>query len=160
MTLPRPGTCSSPATPPSWCCWSSSRRRAGSDESWVSRPPRWRSCRRVLVGGRGQVDSQAYALSGLRVAYLCGPAAPMDELRRSTPPWAVSLPGQLAAVRALSAECHYRGRWEYTAVLRDALHRRLSALGLEVVPGMANFLLTYIRDDGPTAAEVVDQCRE
>ena len=41
--------------------------------------------------------SKVYALSGARCAYLCGPAHLMDELRTISPPWAVSLPGQIAA---------------------------------------------------------------
>src|SRR5205814_10473124 len=39
--------------------------------------------------------SKVYALSGLRAAYLCGPAAEIRQLRAITPPWAVSLPAQV-----------------------------------------------------------------
>ena len=38
--------------------------------------------------------SKVYALSGLRAAYLCGPADIIAELRAITPPWAVSLPAR------------------------------------------------------------------
>ena len=47
--------------------------------------------------------SKAYALSGVRAAYLCGPADMMRELRMLCPPWSVSLPGQIAACEALRA---------------------------------------------------------
>ena len=43
--------------------------------------------------------SKCYALSGLRVAYAV--TKQMSKLRKFIPPWAVSLPGQLAAVAAL-----------------------------------------------------------
>lgn len=54
--------------------------------------------------------SKVYALSGARVAYLCGPPMIAHELRMITPPWAVSLPAQLAATRALAAPEYYRLR--------------------------------------------------
>jgi histidinol-phosphate/aromatic aminotransferase/cobyric acid decarboxylase-like protein len=47
--------------------------------------------------------SKAYALSGVRAAYLCGPAPMIQDLRLSCPPWSVSLPGQMAACEALRA---------------------------------------------------------
>ena len=42
--------------------------------------------------------SKVYALSGLRVGYLCGPPSMIGPLSLFNPPWSVSLPGQLAAV--------------------------------------------------------------
>ena len=40
-------------------------------------------------------------MSGVRAAYLCAEPELLGPLRLITPPWAVSLLGQLAAVRAL-----------------------------------------------------------
>ena len=51
--------------------------------------------------------SKVYALSGLRVGYLVGPPRMMSTLRRRSAPWAVSLPGQLAAVKALDDPTYY-----------------------------------------------------
>ena len=45
--------------------------------------------------------SKAYAFSGARVAYLCAGQHQLESLRPLTPPWAVSLPAQIAAVKAL-----------------------------------------------------------
>src|SRR6185436_3843880 len=42
--------------------------------------------------------SKVYALSGLRVAYLCAAPQMLEELRSFTPPWAVSLLAQVAGV--------------------------------------------------------------
>ena len=105
--------------------------------------------------------SKVFALSGLRVAYLCGSADILSELRAITPPWVVSLPAQVAAVAALQDPQYYRARYAETHRLRTELQRHLTTLcGLEVVPGVANFLLCHLPLDGPSAAEVVDRCRE
>ena len=45
--------------------------------------------------------SKSYALSGARVAYLCAGPHQLESLRLLSPPWAVSLPAQIAAVKAL-----------------------------------------------------------
>jgi len=103
--------------------------------------------------------SKAYALSGVRAAYLCGPRQIIRSLRFLLPPWAVSLPGQLAAVKALGNPDYYLRRWAETAQLREDLSRKLPGLGLEVIEGTANFLLCHLPPDGPDAACVVDGCR-
>ena len=103
--------------------------------------------------------SKAYALSGVRTAYLCGPQRIVGPLRSLLPPWAVSLPGQIAAVKALSSLDYYQRRWAETAELRQDLARELRGLGLEVIDGIANFLLCHLPSDGPDAAYVVNACR-
>ena len=104
--------------------------------------------------------SKAYALSGLRAAYLCADAALLAPLRRLTPPWAVSLPAQVAAVKALEDVAYYDARWRETAVLREALARDLAVrLRAEVVPSTTNFVLFHLPDDAPTAADVVERVR-
>ncbi|TKV60355.1 histidinol-phosphate aminotransferase family protein [Nakamurella flava] len=101
--------------------------------------------------------SKAYALSGARVAHLVGPPEAIAELRRWSPPWAVGLPTQVAAVRALEDPDYYQRRWQRTAVLRHRLADGLTALGLDVVPGVANFLLAHLPSSGPTAADLVSR---
>ena len=103
--------------------------------------------------------SKAYALSGVRAAYLCGPKALMSELRVWCPPWSVSLPGQIAACEALRATDYYRERWRETSALRTDLAGALTVLGWHVVPGCANFLLCHLPTDGPDAAVVAAQAR-
>ena len=104
--------------------------------------------------------SKVYALSGLRAAYLCGPPKLAERLRSVLPPWAVSLPGQIAAVKALANSDYYQRRWQETAQLRQSLTGQLRALGLDVVDGSANFLLCHLPADGPDAATVLSGCRE
>ena len=72
----------------------------------------------------------------------------------------MSLPAQVAAVRALQDPDYYAARYRETAALRGQLAGELQALGWEVLPGIANFLLCHLPGDGPPAAEVVRRCRE
>lgn len=105
--------------------------------------------------------SKVYALSGVRAAYLCGPKPIIAELRGLTPPWAVGLPAQVAAVAALQDPDYYAARYAETHRLRAALAEELSRFdGWEILPGIANFLLCHLPDNGPTtAAALVTQCR-
>jgi histidinol-phosphate/aromatic aminotransferase/cobyric acid decarboxylase-like protein len=104
--------------------------------------------------------SKIYALSGARAAYLCGAAALMNELRAINPPWAVSLLAQVAAVAALKDPDYYATRYAETHQLREELAERIIELtDWEVLPGVANFLLCHLPDDGPDAATVVKRCR-
>jgi histidinol-phosphate/aromatic aminotransferase/cobyric acid decarboxylase-like protein len=104
--------------------------------------------------------SKVYALSGARAAYLCAGPHQLEALRAITPPWVVSLPAQVGAVRALQDLEYYRGRWTETADLREELASGLAGLGWDVLPGIANFLLCHLPDDGPDAATLVRLCRE
>jgi histidinol-phosphate/aromatic aminotransferase/cobyric acid decarboxylase-like protein len=104
--------------------------------------------------------SKIYALSGVRSAYLFGPSQLVEELSAITPPWAVSLPGQVAAVAALQDWDYYARRVAETHDLRNQLEEELSAFeGWEIIPGIANFVLCHLPDGGPDAAEIVKQCR-
>jgi histidinol-phosphate/aromatic aminotransferase/cobyric acid decarboxylase-like protein/GNAT superfamily N-acetyltransferase len=106
--------------------------------------------------------SKVYALSGARVAYLVGSRGLMAELRARTPPWAVSLPAQLAAVRSLEDPAYYADRYQETHRLRSdlsaVLHDRFP--DWDVLPGIANFQLCHLPQRGPTAADVVRRCRQ
>ncbi|MGH9423810.1 MAG: pyridoxal phosphate-dependent aminotransferase, partial [Thermoanaerobaculia bacterium] len=104
--------------------------------------------------------SKVYALSGARCAYLCAAPHLMEKLRSITPPWAVSLPGQVAAVAALRDPDYYAGRYRQTHALRAQLSDALSALGLDVMPSTANFLLCHVPTAGPSASEIVANCRK
>jgi histidinol-phosphate/aromatic aminotransferase/cobyric acid decarboxylase-like protein len=104
--------------------------------------------------------SKVYALSGARVAYLCAGPHQLEPLRPLTPPWAVSLPGQVAAVEALKDADYYALRHRETHALRTELTAVLRALNWTVIPGMANFLLCHLPDNGPDAATMIARCRE
>ena len=105
--------------------------------------------------------SKAYALSGLRVGYLCAHPRIVESLRRFTPPWAVSLPGQIAAVKALQDPAYYQARYQETHELRTQLAADLADVAsCEVVPGVANYLLCHLPGDGLNTATLLEGCRQ
>ncbi len=104
--------------------------------------------------------SKVYALSGARVAYLCGPRAWIQDLRSITPPWVVGLPAQIAGVLALRDPAYYQARYAETRRLRDALGAALKQMGISVWPGRANFLLCRLPDGAGDAAELLARCRQ
>lgn len=104
--------------------------------------------------------SKVYALSGARAAYLCGPERIIAGLRGISPPWAVSLPAQVAAVAALQDADYYAARYAETHTLRTELADALRQLdGWEILLGIANFVLCHLPEDGPDAATLVRDCR-
>jgi histidinol-phosphate/aromatic aminotransferase/cobyric acid decarboxylase-like protein len=105
--------------------------------------------------------SKVYALSGMRAAYLCAAMHQLSDLIAISPPWAVSLPAQVAAVRALQDESYYRDRYQKTHVLRAGLIDGLRRIGIrEIVPGDANFVMFHLEPEHPTAAAVVGQSKK
>jgi histidinol-phosphate/aromatic aminotransferase/cobyric acid decarboxylase-like protein len=135
------------------------------DETYVEYAGSGESMERFAAASSGTVVcksmSKVYALSGMRAAYLVGPAPTIAHLRSITPPWAVGLIAQVAAVEALRDTAYYDGRWRETHVLRAALEARLASdVGADVVRGTANFVLFHLPAGAPAPAEVVRRCRE
>jgi len=104
--------------------------------------------------------SKAFALSGARCAYLCGHEALLDQIRRISPPWAISLPAQIAACEALRNLPYYEDRWAETIQLREGLSVGLQSIGWEIIAGSANFLLCHLPANQPTAAALIGVCRK
>ena len=103
--------------------------------------------------------SKVVGLSGLRAAYVVGD---VDPYRRFVPPWAVPLPAQLAAVRALSDhDAYYRAARAEVCAARVELERDVAAAlpDAKVHEGCANFFLVDL-PDGISATDVVERCRE
>ncbi|WP_329373141.1 histidinol-phosphate aminotransferase family protein [Streptomyces sp. NBC_01483] len=105
--------------------------------------------------------SKMYALSGIRAAYLVAEPITAAQLRRRTPPWPLSLPAQLAAVAALRDPAYYSDCWLRTHALRRQLATDLAGLDESVVveEGVANFLTVTLPSGGPSAAQLVNECR-
>ncbi|MBM3835953.1 MAG: aminotransferase class I/II-fold pyridoxal phosphate-dependent enzyme [Verrucomicrobia bacterium] len=104
--------------------------------------------------------SKVYALSGARVAYLCAGPHQLETLRAITPPWVVSLPAQVAAVRALEDPDYYATRYQETHALQESLARELRSLDWEVRPGVANFLLCHLPEKSLDAEALIERCGE
>jgi histidinol-phosphate/aromatic aminotransferase/cobyric acid decarboxylase-like protein len=104
--------------------------------------------------------SKAYALSGMRVGYLCASPHQLCDLIPLTPPWAVGLLAQVAAVRALEDRSYYEEQYLKTHVLREETREALRGMGIrEIVPGVANFLMFHMDASHPTAAQVNERAR-
>lgn len=139
------------------------RTRVWVDETYVEYAGAGESLERFATQSENVIVcksmSKVYSLSGARAAYLCAGPHQLEELRAITPPWVVSLPAQVAAVRALQDPGYYAVRYAETATLREALAAQLQAVGWEVLPGIANFLLCHLPENGPDAASIVRRCR-
>src|SRR5206468_2656531 len=83
--------------------------------------------------------SKVYALSGARAAYLCARPHQLEALRSLTPPWSVSLPAQVAAVKALQDPGYYAQQYRKTCSLRRQLCDTLRSLGWATVPRRRQF---------------------
>jgi histidinol-phosphate/aromatic aminotransferase/cobyric acid decarboxylase-like protein len=103
--------------------------------------------------------SKTYALSGARVAYLCAGPQQLESLRPLNPPWAVSLPAQVAAVNALADADYYAAKYAETHTLREELAGALRSLGWQVMAGVTNFLLCRLPETGPDAETLMVRCR-
>jgi len=102
--------------------------------------------------------SKCYALSGLRVAYAV--SQNMPTLRRYIPPWAVSLPGQLAAVAALRNTAYYAAQYDIIHQQRERMQQALEGLDFRVFSGVANYLLTYLPSaSGYSSNRFIEACR-
>lgn len=103
--------------------------------------------------------SKVYALSGARVAYLCSSPHLIEQLKPLTPPWAVSLPSQLAAITALKDEEYYKEKYTMTHMLRENLKQSLLEVGIkEIIPGIANFILFYL-PEALDPKDFVESCK-
>lgn len=95
--------------------------------------------------------TKSHALAGVRLGWaLCADTAFLDAMRRAGPPWAVSSLAQAAGLAALRDTAYLARLRELVRTERAWLYGALSALGLRVVAGEANFLL--FRCDTPLDA--------
>ncbi|MBI1744761.1 histidinol-phosphate aminotransferase family protein [Candidatus Acetothermia bacterium] len=121
-------------------------------ESWVSRYDNL-----IVIKSM----SKFYALSGARVAYLAASQEIIERLKAFSPPWAVGLLAQVAAVEALSDEKYYRAKVQETHRLRSELSQELSTIaGLKVYDSVANFILMELAHSKKSAAQVYREVRE
>ena len=95
-------------------------------------------------------------LAGVRLGYLCGPSAWLDELDKVRPPYNINVLTQCAATFALE---HVDVLDAQAAVLRVERERLMDALraidGIEPFASQANFILFRVRGDDPAVASAV-----
>jgi histidinol-phosphate aminotransferase len=85
--------------------------------------------------------SKIYGLAGLRLGWAYCPARVADILNRVRGPFNVTLPAQLAGIEALRDVGFMDRARSHNEQWREWLKDQLTAIGLEVVPSVANFLL-------------------
>jgi len=93
---------------------------------------------RLLVS---RTMSKAFAMAGTRLGYLAASAAVVDALRLVRLPYHLSALTQVAARTALAHTAELLGTVEQVKAQRDRMVVGATALGLQVVPTDANFLL-------------------
>jgi histidinol-phosphate/aromatic aminotransferase/cobyric acid decarboxylase-like protein len=135
------------------------------DETYVEYTGKFQSLEKFAIKTRNVIIcksmSKVYALSGLRSAYLCASPYQLEKLKSISPPWAVSLPAQIAAVTAVQDDKYYEKCYEQTHSLRDEFTKQLLKFkSVEVVTSVANFVLCHLSEDGPNAKIVVSKCKE
>ena len=98
--------------------------------------------------------SNIYGLAGLRVGWAYGPAHVIDALNRIRSPFNVSSAGSVAAIAALSDRAHLDAAIAHNARWLPWLTKEISALGLNVLPSVANFIaIRFPETPGLTAAD-------
>ena len=100
--------------------------------------------------------SKAYGLAGLRVGYLCGPAAIAEAVRKTTPPFSVTDVAQAAAVASLAAVDELAERVDAVVAERTSMLAALRAQGWSVPDSQANFVWLDLGDDALDFAAAVE----
>jgi histidinol-phosphate aminotransferase len=99
--------------------------------------------------------SKIYGLAGLRIGYGIGPAPLIALLNRIRAPFNTNSLAQAAATAALADAKHVGSTRALTETGRKYLTEQCRALGLSVVPSVANFLLVDTGRPGPAVAEAL-----
>lgn len=99
--------------------------------------------------------SKIYGLAGLRIGYGIGPAPLIALLNRAREPFNTNSLAQAAATAALGDDEHVRNTRATTETGRKYLAEQCRALGLSVVPSVANFLLVDVGRPGPAVADAL-----
>ncbi|MBM3553293.1 MAG: histidinol-phosphate transaminase [Alphaproteobacteria bacterium] len=98
--------------------------------------------------------SKIFGLAGLRVGWAYGPTHVIEALNRIRSPFNVSSAGSVAAIAALSDRAHLDAAVAHNARWLPWLTREITALGLDVLPSVANFIaVRFPETPGLTAAD-------
>ena len=128
------------------------------DETYIDFMPGAQSLENLVAADSRLIVSKSmskhYSLSGLRVGYLVCEANLAAALEEQSPPWAIGLIAQIAAVEALRDPEYYSARTAETHKLREDFSKELGSLPSVVAfPSTANYLL--FKTDQMSASELV-----
>ena len=101
--------------------------------------------------------SKAYGLAGLRIGYGIGEGSLVSFIERTKQPFSVNMMALIAAKAALADENHLNMVLENNRKGKAFLYDSMQALGLDLVPSEANFILAKI---GPDAEAVTKRLFE
>jgi histidinol-phosphate aminotransferase len=101
--------------------------------------------------------SKIYGLAGLRLGWGYGPAHVIDSLNRIRSPFNVSSMASVAGVAAVRDAAHIEAAVSHNEKWLPWLTREISALGLEVLPSVANFVAIRFPDIPGRAAADADR---
>lgn len=96
--------------------------------------------------------SKVFGLAALRIGWLYGPAGVVDALNRIRGPFNVSGPAIAAGTAAVADRAHVDMAVAHNAAWLGRLTEDVRALGLEVTPSVANFILINFPDAGGKSA--------
>jgi histidinol-phosphate aminotransferase len=96
--------------------------------------------------------SKGFGLAGIRVGYAIGNPLLIDAIDRVRPPGSISTVSNTLAIAALSDPGRMRRSVDRLIAERERFRGRLAALGFEVPPSEANFLLTHVGPDAQPLA--------
>lgn len=98
--------------------------------------------------------SKIYGLAGLRLGWGYGPRSIIDTLNRIRPPFNISSVASAAGIAALADREHLQKAIDHNTQWLPWLTNEISALGLEVLPSVANFIaIRFPSTPGLTAVE-------
>lgn len=100
--------------------------------------------------------SKIYGLAGLRIGWGYGSDHIVDALNRIRPPFNVSSLGSAAGIAALEDVAHIEKSIAHNARWLPWLTQEITALGLEVLPSVANFIAIRFPDTPGQTADDAD----
>lgn len=100
--------------------------------------------------------SKVYGLAALRLGWCYAPGAIADVLNRIRGPFNVSGPAIAAGVAAIQDTAHMEKAVAHNDQWLPWLMEKVSALGLEVTPSVANFILIHFPDEAGRRAADAD----
>jgi histidinol-phosphate aminotransferase len=100
--------------------------------------------------------SKVYGLASLRIGWLYGPPPVVDVLNRIRGPFNMSGPAIAAGAAAVTDRAHIGAAVAHNAAWLERLTDGVRALGLEVTPSVANFVLIHFPDEPGRRASDAD----
>ena len=101
--------------------------------------------------------SKIYGLAALRIGWAFAPPTVIDALNRIRGPFNVSGSAIAAGTAAIRDAAHVRCSVEHNNQWLTWLSEKVSGLGFEVTPSVANFLLVHFKEEGPFTAAKADE---